>query len=148
MVIPSPFVQFRATKGPNGEGTSALYDYRTGEWIASKLDSNTWLRFQVPREMQTVTLERARLTLDITAPSRTLQIVGSANGQNKTVFTKANPIGQIPVDITDPSLLEADETGGFHLGVLVTGPKGAPRNARTTSWKINSLQLEVAGRAL
>ncbi|MBL7043814.1 MAG: hypothetical protein ISR77_34605 [Pirellulaceae bacterium] len=148
VVIPSPFVRFRATKGPNGEGVSALYDYRTGEWIVSKLDSRTWLRFQVPREMHTVALERARLTLDITAPSRTLRIVGSANGQDKTVFTKANPIGQIPVDITDPSLLEADETGGFLLGVFVTGPKGAPRNARTTSWKINSLQLEVAGRAL
>ena len=148
VVIPSPFVRYRATKGPNGEGVSALYDYRTGEWVISKHDTKTWLRFQVPREMLTVKLERARLTLDITAPSRTLQIVGSAGGQNKTVFTKANPIGQIPVDITDPSLLEADETGGFHLGVFVTGPKSAPRNTQTTSWKINSLQLEVAGAAM
>lgn len=148
VVIPSPFVPYRPVKGPSGEGVSPLYNHRTGEWVDSKLDSRTWLRFQIPRGVLPLKLDRARLTLDITAPSRTLQIVGFAGGQNKTVFARTSPIGRIPVDITDPSILELDENGGFRLGILVAASTDASGRKARANWVINSLQLEVAGEAL
>jgi len=148
LVIPSPFVQYRTVRGPKREGVSPLYDHRTGEWIYSKTDSRTWLRFQVPQAILPVTLNQARLTLDIEAPSRTLEILGVADGQYETVFTKSNPIGRIEVDIANPSLLKVDETGGFMLGLLVSDPNGVPKRQHKSRWEIKSLQLEVAGRAL
>lgn len=148
LIIPSPFVQYRTVRGPNREGVSPLYDRRTGEWIYSKSGSKTWLRFQVPQAVLPVALNQVRLTLDITASSRTLEVVGVADGQYETVFTKSNPIGVIAVDIANPSLLKVDETGGFMLGVFVSDPHGALKSERKSRWEIKSLQLEVAGQAL
>jgi hypothetical protein len=148
LVIPSPFVQYRTVKGPKREGISPLHDHRTGEWIYSKADSRTWLRFQVPRPVLPVTLNQARLTLDITAPSRTLEIVGVANGEYEMVFTKTNPIGRIAVDITNPSLLEVDESGGLMLGVFVSRLRDVPKSQQRARWEIKFLQLEIAGQAL
>lgn len=148
LVIPSPFVTYRTARGPKNEGFSPLYDYRTGEWVYSKGDSRTWLRFQVPRGVLPITLNQARLTLDITAPSRTLDIIGINDGQYEKVFTKSNPIGQITVDVTSPSLLKVDETGGFMLGVFVVGRADASKSERKAQWQIKSLQLEVAAEAL
>jgi len=148
LVIPSPFLKYRTARGPNNEGFSPLFDHRTGEWIYSKGDSRTWLRFQVPRGVLPVTLNQARLKLDVTVPSRTLEIVGVNDGQYEKVFTKSNPIGRIAVDITNPSLLEVDETGGLMLGVFVIGRADASEAERKAQWEIKSLQLEVAGQAL
>jgi len=148
VVVPSPFVRYRPVRGTHGEGISALFDYRTGEWINAKLDSRTWLRFSVPQEILPISLDRARMTIDLNAPGRKLEIVCLTNGQNTTLFTKDNPIGRIQTDITDPSVLEVDETGGFRLGIFVVGLVDIPKNEQKANWKIDSLQLEVAGRAL
>jgi len=88
------------------------------------------------------------MTIDLNAPGRKLEIVCLTNGQNTTLFTKDNPIGRIQTDITDPSVLEVDETGGFRLGIFVVGLVDIPKNEQKANWKIDSLQLEVAGRAL
>lgn len=148
VVIPSPFVQYRTARGLNREGRSPLYDARTGEWVDSRNDSRTWLRFQIPRAVLPFTLNQARLTLDVTAPSRTLEIVGLANNKYETVLTKTNPIGRIAVDIANPSLLVVDETGGFLLGIFVSAQDNASKTERKARWAINSLQLEVTGQAL
>jgi len=147
VVIPSPFVRFRPVKGPHGEGISALFDYRTGKWIEGRLDSRAWLRFSVPRETLPVSLDRARLTVQITAPGRKLEIVGLVDGQYTTLFGKDNPIGRIETDITDPSVLEVDEAGSFLLGIFVVGLIDIPKDEQEARWKIESLQLDVAGRA-
>jgi hypothetical protein len=147
VVIPSPFVPFRAAARPDGEAASPLYDYRTGLWVASQKPSETWLRFEVPKAVLPFALDRARLTLQITAPSRTVKILRSAAGGKQPLRQLNNPIGRIEITLQGETLPSLDSEGRLVLGITVS-PEADAADARLGKpWKIDLVQLEIAGVA-
>jgi hypothetical protein len=145
-VIPSPFVTFRAVKGPTGGGLSPLYNARTGQWVGSSKASRTWLRFQIPEAVLPLELQQARLTVEVTAPDRTVEIARWIEGRIESLSSRDNPIGQIRVTMEGSSLPEVDEHGGLLLGILTGQPTRRPPQGKEAMWKIDSVQLELAGR--
>lgn len=148
VVIPSPFVRFRAFNRLAGENASPLYDYRTGLWIRSQNATETWLRFQVPEAALPLRIERARFTLQITAPSRTVQIVRRTGDRTETLRKASNPIGQIELTLEGGTLPELDPAGRLALGIVVSAKADAAGSPQASAWKIDSAQLEVAGTVL
>jgi hypothetical protein len=148
VVIPSPFVQFRAAGRPNGEGASPLYDHRTGVWVASQKPSETWLRFQTPETVLPLQLERARLTLQITAPSRTVGILRYADNRKQPLRQVDNPIGRIEMTLQDATLPPLDADGRISIGITVSPAVEAADSPQGKPWKIDLVQVEIAGVVL
>ncbi len=148
VVIPSPFLPFAAVNRPTTENQSSLYDRRTGVWIPSQKPTETWLRFQVPAAVLPLRIERARLMLQITAPSRTVQIVRRAGERTQPLHTADNPIGQVELTLDGATLPELDAAGRLLLGLLVGATADEGAGARASVWKIDSVQLEIAGQVL
>jgi hypothetical protein len=148
VVIPSPFLQFSAVNRATGENTSPLYNRRTGVWISSQKPTETWLRFEVPEAVLPLRMDRARLTLQITAPSRTVQIVRRVGERTQPLRKVDNPIGQIELTLEGATLPELDAAGRLLLGILVSAMTDEATQPPASVWKIDSVQLEIAGTVL
>jgi hypothetical protein len=145
VVIPSPFIPFRATNLPNGQGASPLYDHRMDEWVPSQRSSALWLRFQVPEVVLPLALERARLTLQITAPDRTIEISRIGGDPARPLSRMNNPIGVMEVTLSGATLPELDADGGLVVGVNVGPVEDKDGSVKAQRWKIERVQLEIAG---
>jgi hypothetical protein len=151
VVIPSPLVRYAVVKGPGRAGTSALFDPHTGQWVRSSNSSRTWLRFQIPEEVLPIDLQRVRLTMEITAPNRIVQVVRESDGQVESLSSDHNPIGRVTVVIEPPSIPDLDEHGGVRLGIAVGTDADSSTDAdsntdKKNGWQIDWLQLEIAGQ--
>ena len=145
VVIPSPFVPFRATNLPDGQGASPLYDHRMDEWVPSQRSSALWLRFQVPEVLLPLELERARLTLQITAPDRTIEILRLGGDPTQPLSRMNNPIGVMEVTLSGATLPELDADGGLVVGVNVGPVEDKDGSVKAQRWKIERVQREIAG---
>jgi hypothetical protein len=145
VVIPSPFVVFRAGSRADGGGASPLYDHRTGEWIASQKPSEMWLRFQAPQAVLPLRLDRARLTLQITAPGCTVEIRQSGGDPQQPLRQLNNPIGQTEVTFSGETLPSLDAKGCFLVGLAVRPAEAAGGRSQLRPWRIESVQMEIAG---
>lgn len=149
-LIPGPCVQYHSV------GKSGAYATE-GRWIEALTEPRpTTLRFTLPQEILPVRLDVALLTLEISAPSRVLEITNGANASEgshaepKVLATRDSPLGRFEFKIDQADVLKLDESGSLVLGINVTAPAGAEKT-RTDSgllWRITGLQLEVRGEAL
>ena len=108
------------------------------------------LRFQLPPSVLPLTVERAVLVTAVRAPSRTVSFSGYAGDRPARLRAVESPFEPVRVEITDPDLLRPDAGGGLHVGVAVgdrTGPGGDGGGGPDARWRIESLSLEVTGRA-
>jgi hypothetical protein len=145
-LIPSPLITSRAVPGPTGHGVSPLFDTRSGQWLQTTTSSRTWMRFQIPKSLLPVDLQAIRMTLQVTAPDRRLQILRLVDGQAEELFAKVNPIGRYERVLTPPELPPVDDAGGIVLGVAVGEMIDSAAERKKAAWKIDFLRLEVSGR--
>jgi len=148
VVVPSPFIQFRATSQPTSGASSPLYDHRSGGWVASQKSSEIWLRFQLPEVVLPLQVQRATLTLQLTAPSRTLEILRFVDGRKEPLRQVRNPIGQMVERFPAAELPPLDAHGGLLLGLAVGAAAEKGTRAEGPPWKIEMAQLEAAGVVL
>lgn len=148
VVIPSPFLQFSAVTRLTSENMSPLYNRRVGTWIPSQKPTETWLRFQVPAAALPLRIQQARLHVQITAPSRTVQIVRRDGDRTQPLRKVDNPIGQIELTLEGATLPELDAAGRLLLGIFVSEMAGESSESRTSLWKIDTVQLEISGTVL
>jgi hypothetical protein len=109
------------------------------------------LRFQLPRELLPFTVERARLTLKIDAPSRSVTIAGLEDSRAIQLHSEDSPLDPMRVEISEQRLLHLDTEGGLHLkltlsNMLLGDQKAALIQQLTEKWIIDFLELEVGGR--
>jgi hypothetical protein len=145
-VIPSPLMTCRVVQGPLNDGVSPLFDTRTGQWLHSTNASRAWLRFQIPPSLLPVEIQRMRLTLQVTAPDRRLQIVRLVDGQVQELFSRVNPIGRYECVLAPPELPGVDPSGGVLVGVVVGDPVDAAAGSESVTWKMDFVHLEIRGR--
>ena len=148
VVIPPPMIASRIAKGPGADGVSPLFDARSGQWIPSTIASRTWLQFQIPQPVLPIELHRVRLTMQITAPSRRLQVLRLVEGGEEILFSETNPIGRFEWTIDPESLPEMDESGAMIFGISVSNASGNDHGNVSAAWKIDFVSLEARGRIL
>lgn len=147
--IPAPFLPYRAINGPDGRQPTA-YGNRMHQWLETRDPALDWLRFQLPESVLPIQLERAELTINIRAPSRTLQVLVPTAAGPAVVTEISRPIGTYSAVLDKPEWLELDERGGL-IVVIRVGQDEAATSADSMQyapWKIGSLHLEVAGTVI
>src|SRR5205823_2526175 len=109
----------------------------------------TMLRFQVPAELLPLHVERAILTVDLTAPARPVDVFADKGAAVAVLDSRNGPVGRFRFEIDRQEFLRPDADGGLHLGIAVGEAQKLLGEARASSeWKINNLQLELSGRTL
>ena len=154
ILVPSPFVAYRAVPGPDGTAATGLYDNRRRQWLERSRPSWTWLEFKVPPLLLPFEPTRARMVVEVTGPVKRLEIAAFRDGQAVPLATRRNPVGTIMAELTDREhlALAADGTvrlritgGGEVSSEIVDQPSAA---GRTSYWHIDSLRMELRGRVL
>jgi hypothetical protein len=90
------------------------------------------LRFQLPRSVLPLTVERARLSAKVRSPARRFSVSGHTDAGPVTLFEAESPLDPIQVEITDPRFLRPDPDGGLRLTVRIGGqvrPEGEGKAA-------------------
>ena len=149
--IPSAFLLFRSTGGPNNRSASSAYSNRNGEWIENRRASRSHFRFQLPPEVLPIKLDRAELTMHIDASGREVSVNGVLGERVTPIETHTGPVGRITVNIDQAEELELDETGGLTIGIYVgdhAEHSSEVDDDRSSRWQFNGLQLEVSGVTL
>jgi hypothetical protein len=111
------------------------------------------LRFELPRSVLPLKVERASLLVRVRAPSRKVSVLGY-DGENSIALKEIeSPIDPLRVVVTDPRFLQPDSEGCLYLGLDISGRVGASSadpEARDVEldevWRIESIGLEVSGR--
>jgi hypothetical protein len=142
VTVPAEFVPFTAMV--NGRPVRPVTE--ANQAVAMRL------RFRLPSSVLPMTVERATLRAKVRASSRKFAVVGYAGEQVVRLRQVESPIDPVRVDITDPRLLTPDADGYVYLGVEVGERVGsASGDAKFVEldekWRIESLGLEVVGRA-
>jgi hypothetical protein len=140
VTVPGPFVQCRRMRG---QKLSVLTR-------GSPLAADMHLRFQLPAEVLPLEVERARLVLEIRAPSRRIVIAGRSGESLVELHRAESPAEPIRVALTNPWLLRLDDKGGLHLNLAISeqfkGGAGEDNKVPDQKWKIEYVELEVSGR--
>ena len=146
VAIPSPFVPYIAVANAAGRPPTAFGNLQR-EWIETKSPVTEWLRFQLPSAVLPLEVEEAQLTLNVRAPSRTLEVLVMSDGTPTAVNRLRHPLGVYSVTIGSTAGLRLDADGGFQIAIRVSEDEAADRLDPMThgTWKIESLQMEVVG---
>lgn len=149
VLIPGPFLTYHSVTLRGS--LAALYDPKHNEWVSSmRAPAKTRLRFQIPPELLPLHVERATLTVDINAQARPFEVfAGQDEGLEVLPPTYHSPVGRLRIPIDRPNILQPDAAGGVYLGISVGAAEKLPGETSASSeWKIDDLQLELAGRTL
>ncbi|MEO8493989.1 MAG: hypothetical protein ABI614_02890 [Planctomycetota bacterium] len=167
-LIPPTFI--RTTNAAAKYGASAVYNPRTGRWLAdASLPTRSFFQFLLPREVVPCKVRSVEITLKIHAPSRTVELTGLKADQQVVVESRVSPSGVLTFTIDDPELLELDEAGGLRFGVTVSpteaqaaaaAASGQPQppglddphkentSFQHSTWQIDYLRLQATGETL
>ena len=152
VVIPAPCLTFQSV------GNSGAYTNAEKRWLGPLSNSSkTNLKFMVPPEAFPLKLNRAVLTIVINAPGRKLEVSAGPATNLIPLETYQSPVGTLRVEITKPEALAFDASGGLLLNLEVGSAPGSNSSqynaggirddAIAAVWKIERVQLEVAGEA-
>jgi len=150
--LAAPLLPYREVIGPDDIGLTGLWDYRRREWQQRSSSANTWLRFQIPRQLLPVAVRRGRLVIQVTGPVGRLELAGQRPNGNEIVSiqTWKDPVGTLTWELTDPDLLSVTTDGGLLL--RISGGESKPleqatslpdSDSKVSYWQIESLALEL-----
>ncbi len=105
------------------------------------------LRFQLPRSVLPISIEKATFVAKVRAPSRRVLVHGYEGDRTTKLLEAVEPTAPLRVEITDPNLLKVDAAGGLHVGLAITGDANLGAILESF-WYIDSIQLEIAGRTV
>ncbi len=149
VLIPASFIPYRAVPDADGNPPTSFSNL-TRQWVSIRSGATDHLRFQLPESVLPLQIERATLSVNIRAPSRSLNILAFDGERPATVFSRSRPIGSFSAVVDRPELLQLDAAGGLTLAIQVSANEAAPGEAELgeAPWQMEGLQLEVVGTVL
>lgn len=141
--VPATFVRIEPYAG--ARGMTAIFNARTGQWLEMSQPRVTDLQCLMPREMLPCTVHRARVTIKISAPSRTFSVQSLVDGEPVTIYRKPNPSGLIRFDIVDPNVLTLNEQGGLVLSLAIS-PSEQERSQPPQPTNVVSGEIDFSGQ--
>ncbi len=144
--IPAPFLPYRAVESPEGKPPTAYANLRH-EWVECKLATTEWLRFQMPPSVFPLELSTASISLNVRAPSRSVEILALDGDELVVISRLTHPIGTFACMIDRPELLQLDATGGLRLAIRASQDESAdPKDQMTQAvWTIEELLVTITG---
>lgn len=144
VLVPSTFMTFDVVKVP-GERTSAtVYNRNTGEWIAVTNPTRMALAFTLPASVLPVAIERAKFTMAIRAPGRTVDLFTRESFKGEAAYSVNGPTGEVTFEFDQAHPIKTDAQGRV-LVIVSVGDHPDPANPPL--WKISGVKLEVQGKA-
>ena len=145
--VASPFLPLRAIPAPGEDVLSGAFNNNNGAWAEQSVSSLTWLRFQLPVEVQPLDIEQATVTINVAGLTGELSIEALVDGKRAILKTWRNPVGTLQMSIDRTTALSVDDQGGVQLGVRVqVEEKEQEIQDARDFWKVNVLRLDVVGR--
>lgn len=138
VTVPAPLVAYRRLlNGASVEPT-----------LESKFAVDMQLRFQIPKVLLPLQVERARLHARVMAPARPLTLLGQGKGGPVTLHEVEGLRGELDVAITDAQVLHLDPDGGLVLTLRIGDVPEAQRRGQggEEKWSIEGLGLEIGGQ--
>ena len=92
-----------------------------------------------------MTVKRATLHVEITAPARSVVISGWRDQTRTPITSASSPVGKrLTAPIRDAQLLQLDAQGGLLLNIDVgTHPHESDASLAKVGWKIDKVWLEI-----
>jgi hypothetical protein len=107
------------------------------------------LRFQLPPDLVPLRVERAVVTVDMNAPMRVFEIFAGEGPDRKVLATSTGPVGLFRFPLRELDRLQPDASGSILLGMAVGNAEALAGEGKASSpWRINDVQLELAGKTL
>ena len=150
--LAAPWLPYREALGPGDIATVGFWDYRKREWQPKLVPTMTWLRFEIPKTLLPVAVQRAKLVMRVAGPVVRLEIAGLRAKSEEIVPIKTwtDPVGTLSLELTDRELLSLSDDGGLMLRVAGGDPirneltSSVPDlDAKVSYWHIESLALEL-----
>ena len=150
--LAAPLLPYRETFGPDGIVPIGLWDYRLREWQQKAFPTADWLRFQIPRVLLPVAVQRGRLVIRVNGPVVRLEVAGLRANLTDIVPIKTwdDPVGTLSWELTDSELLSVSADGGLLLRISAGDPKLTDQvttvsttDGKLSFWRIESLSLEL-----
>lgn len=154
VVIPAPLISFRSVGGPDGTAAGGMYDNRQRQWLERSRPSLVWLEFQVPAVLLPLESTAARVVFEVHGPVKQLEVSAFHDGQTVPLAAWRNPVGTLRADLTEPQHLALLPGGTLLLRVAAGGAvtegfdPAVTAEGRASSWRIESLRLELRGRVV
>ena len=135
------------TDDPLGKLKGGLYDSQTHEWVdAINAPKRFALRFQLPRQVVPLQIDRAELTVTIKADGWKLALFDPFSEDSEPLDERVNPRGSETFDLAKwPELIKPDEAGAIYVRFHVS-PAGSGGGQKV--WGIREMSLQVGGRTL
>ncbi|MDH3717196.1 MAG: hypothetical protein OES79_03655 [Planctomycetota bacterium] len=149
-VIPSPLVDYQAIPAPGRPAIGTLYDNDKRVWLGQRtIAGDVYLRFQVPPALLPVEVQTVTMVLAITAPNRTLELLGRSGDRYELIERRDSPVGIVRFEVAQADLLQMDQDGGLRFGLKIGELAGEARaGIHTAGWNIEDVQLELRGRTI
>ncbi len=112
--------------------------------ILGRDKSSIRFRFQAPPSVLPLDVERARLSVRLSAVAREVVLNAVVGAELVPLRRVTGPVGSEQIEIDDRRLLRLDENGTLNINVEI----GDARATEQDQWRIESLGLEIRGRTL
>lgn len=141
-----PYGLIPIRRNPAAEGQTFAFDPYTGTWQSDGLTNmlQAEMQFVLPAELTPFKASSIDIEFDITAPSRTVRLVGTSTTGNPIEIVKLeSPSIPWKGTITDPEILAGVSEGYLDVKVEVSERKDSGTNV--LQWNIERLQASVRG---
>lgn len=151
--IPSTFLPYRSVRNRQLKiGSAPNFSNTRRIWTANSYTtaSTSLLRFEIPTELLPLAVDDAKLTLNISAPLRDVEISSGHTDSLSHVWSKNSPVGTFEIPISGETSCLLDDDGGFHV-VLKVGTVQLDELDETEvgtqdrNWQVEWIQLEIQG---
>jgi len=152
VLIPAAFQAFRdpssAAERAERHNISAqetrlttVYQTSRREWIGLSQGGTISLRFDPPQGLAPLEVQRLKVTLDIVAPDRQVEVFVVREGERHSLGERKGPLGQQEYRYTAGTAWRLEASRTIDLDVRISAP---PQNDSNTQWKIRGIGLATA----
>ncbi len=153
VLIPSTFLPCRAVKHKKLKiGLAPTFSNSRRTWSTNTFSSasTSLLRFEIPLELLPLFVDRAKLTLKISAPLRDVEFSSGIADSLTEVWSKTSPVGTFDIPFADEASRRLDENGGLHVALKVGAVQldqldETELGTQDRNWQVEWMQLEVQG---